>query len=216
MKKPYSGLKSSVNKPRGKSKAKDPYAKAKKYKGMESTAAKKNAKPKPKPKVKSRRIRILPLTGGHLVEQLPDTALSVRGLTLKQLYRNTPKMMRMNGEETTVKKLKRTKTKSLRPAVTAVCRHNDPYRPDATPRDHKTQIVGRDPDLKLSDRKQKVLVSCDCENFVYVWEYANAEHGASKIVYGNGEKPDFTNPSHSPGLCKHLSALAAKVIAGGY
>lgn len=213
----YKGIKSSV-KGKGKSKAKNPYAKSRKgYSGIESTAAsRKPSRTRTKSKTKSRRVRILPLKGGHLVEQLPETTLSIKGLTLKQLLANTPKMMKMNGEETTVKKFKRSKTKSLRPAITATCRHNDPFRPDAIPRDHETQIVGRDPDLKITDRKQKVLVSCDCENFVYTWEYANAKHGASKIVYGNGDAPGFTNPGESPGLCKHLTALAYQIIQKGY
>lgn len=211
----YKGIKSSVKKvitSIGKK-----ATKSKKYKGIESSSAKKATSAKPvKSKVKTRRVRILPLKGGNLVEQLPDTALSQKGLTLKQLLRNTPKMMRINGEETTVKKYKKTKTKSLRPAVTATCRHNDPFRPDAIARDHEVQVVGRDKDRKISDSKQRVLVSCDCENFVYMWEYANAEHGASKLVYGNGEAPVFTNPSHSPALCKHLVAVATKIIAKGH
>ena len=212
----YKGIKSSVR-GKGKSSSKNPYSKARtKYSGIESSAAANKPRKSRSVKSKSRRVRILPLKGGHLVEQLPETALSIKGLTLKQLLANTPKMMKINAEETTVKKMKRSKTKSLRPAITAVCRHNDPFRPDAVSRDHEAQIVGRDPDLKMTDRKQKVLVSCGCENFVYAWEYANAMHGASKIVYGNGDSPGFTNPGNSPGLCKHLTALAYKVISGGY
>lgn len=158
----YKGLKSSVR-GKGRTRSSNPYSKSKgQYKGIESTAATRKQRVRPRSATKQRYVRILPLKGGNLVEQLPETALTKRGMTLKQLLANTPKLMRVNGEETTVKKLKRTKTKSLRPAVTAVCRHNDPFRPQGVPRDHETQVVGRDPDLKLTDRKQKVLVSCDC------------------------------------------------------
>ena len=226
MPKPYSGIKSSVKK--NKSTAKRNAERAErarkstrktKYKGLESTAAKKAAKPKARPKntraQKVRQVRIMPLQGQTLVQQLPETALSKKGLTLKQLYRNTPRLMKENGAETTVKKFKRTKTASGLPAITALCRHNDPWRPDAIARDHKVQIIGRLHDYKISDRKQKVLVSCDCENFTYMWEFANAKHGAARIIYGNGERPDFTNPGETPGLCKHLIATADAIINKG-
>jgi len=221
----YTGIKSSVKKTKSPakrnaeraSKARTSTRKTK-YKGLESTAAK--AKPKKAATrttraQKVRQVRIMPLQGQNLVQQLPETSLSKKGLTLKQLYRNTPRLMKENGSETTVRKFKRTKTASGLPAVTATCRHFDTWRPDATPRDHKVTIIGRLHDLKISDRNQKVLVSCDCENNTYMWEYANAKYGAARIIYGNGDKPNFTNPGETPGLCKHLIATADAVISKG-
>ena len=59
------------------------------------------------------------------------------------------------------------------------------------------------------------VISHNCENWVFMWEYADAEHGAARIIYGNGEPPGFTNPGHAPGLCKHLLALADKMKING-
>lgn len=59
------------------------------------------------------------------------------------------------------------------------------------------------------------VISHNCENFVYMWEYADAEHGAARIIYGNGEPPNFTNPGSAPGLCKHLMALADLIKRNG-
>lgn len=56
------------------------------------------------------------------------------------------------------------------------------------------------------------VIAHNCENFVFVWEYANATVGASRLIYSNGEPPNFTNPMLAPGLCKHLIALAKIVM----
>ena len=59
------------------------------------------------------------------------------------------------------------------------------------------------------------VIAHNCENYVFTWEYANAAHGASRIVYGNGEPPVVTNPGLVPGLCKHLVAVATTLIKSG-
>lgn len=62
--------------------------------------------------------------------------------------------------------------------------------------------------VKFLDRKHKwVQVSCSCPDYLYRWEYANHMHGASEIIFGNGEPAGATNPENRPGLCKHLLAL---------
>ena len=65
--------------------------------------------------------------------------------------------------------------------------------------------------IKFLDKKLNVEVSCSCPDFIYRWEYANAQVGAAKIRYSNGDAPDSTNPGHKPGLCKHLLALRALI-----
>lgn len=74
-------------------------------------------------------------------------------------------------------------------------------------------------DITVPDIHQFVIdgsvISHNCENFVFTWEYANAAHGASRIVYGNGEPPVVTNPQLAPGLCKHLVAVATRLIKKG-
>lgn len=56
------------------------------------------------------------------------------------------------------------------------------------------------------------IIAHNCENFVYVFEYANAAHGASKLIYSNGQPPNFTNPALLAGCCKHLTAVAEYMI----
>lgn len=56
------------------------------------------------------------------------------------------------------------------------------------------------------------VIAHNCENFVFVFEYANATMGASRLIYSNGAAPHMTNPGFAPGLCKHLVALAKIAI----
>lgn len=63
-----------------------------------------------------------------------------------------------------------------------------------------------------------VWVSCDCENFRYVWETSLTATGNSSIIHSTGERPRKRNPRLRSGLCKHLykaSELAVKLKAGG-
>ena len=58
-----------------------------------------------------------------------------------------------------------------------------------------------------------VEVDCDCEDFRYVWAWADKQRGASKVGAGSlnqalNKAPKIKNKSNKPGLCKHL--LAAK------
>lgn len=56
------------------------------------------------------------------------------------------------------------------------------------------------------------VVAHNCEDYVFRWEWANASYGASRIIYGNGDAPVYTNPQFAYGLCKHLVALSVKII----
>lgn len=61
--------------------------------------------------------------------------------------------------------------------------------------------------IKFLNKKLDVKVSCSCPDYMYRFEWANAQLGASDIIYGNGDPPDVTNAEHRPGMCKHLLAL---------
>lgn len=199
----------------GKTKTSNPYAKTRKYKPIKSTSATKVRKTSSGLTKKVRPYRILPAKPNAIPKTLPVTSLSQRGLTLKYLLKNTPKMMRFNAEECSFKKWKVTKTKTGgRPAVVAKVVHNNQFKVDRE-RPHEVTFIGLKPDLKLGHRNQRIMVSCACENYLYMWEYANALHGAAKIIYGNGEPPTFTNPGNSPGLCKHATAVANRILAEG-
>lgn len=145
-------------------------------------------------------------------KQLPDTPLSRKGMTLRKLYRVTPRLFIENAKEVLVKSIKKRKTKSGMPVVTATAYTSDPFRPLRMRREHVVHVIGLDKTDKFDadistpiTEHKKVLVSCSCESYVYGGgEYANAAHGASRILYGNGKPPVVTNPKMSPFLCKHL------------
>jgi len=151
-------------------------------------------------------------------KQLPETEITKKGMPLRKLLRGTPRLMMNNSVDVEILELKRTKTRSGLPAIKAITVTNDPYRPTKVIRKHKTFIIGAELDAELNpadkpvNKQKKVICSCDCENFVFTFEYANAASGASRIVYGNGEPPVVTNPTMAPGLCKHLVAVATRLI----
>jgi hypothetical protein len=166
---------------------------------------------------KRKNIRVVPLKA-QVVEQLPETPLTQKGLTLKQLLRNTPRFRRETGEyEVTLSKVKKAKTTGAGlPALTAIAVHKDPFMPNKTIKKRPVYLIGLDSHDKPISKQRRVMVSCNCEDFVfYGGEYACALHGAAKIIYGNGEPPRITNPSNVPFLCKHLSALAYHAIKKG-
>lgn len=151
-------------------------------------------------------------------KQLPETELSKKGMTLRQLIRATPRLMLNNAVDVELLEKKLTKTRSGMPAIRAVTVTNDPWRPGKVRRKHNTFIIGAEldkennPVKKPINRHRKIIVSCACESYVFTFEYANAAHGASRIVYSNGEPPVMTNPQLAPGLCKHLVAVARLLI----
>lgn len=74
---------------------------------------------------------------------------------------------------------------------------------------HKVDILLRDgaklaPGTPMSAAGSNLLVSCSCENFMYMCEYALTKYNASWIRYCNGEPPRITNPGLVPLVCKHI------------
>lgn len=67
-------------------------------------------------------------------------------------------------------------------------------------------------------KAKRLLVGCDCEDWLYRFEYAmDKRWGASNgIQYGNAEYPEETNPSLNPGICKHLWVLLRFMKQKGY
>lgn len=52
-----------------------------------------------------------------------------------------------------------------------------------------------------------VWVSCSCNYFRYVCEWALTRYGSSDIIYSNGQPARFTNPRGIGTLCKHIYAV---------
>lgn len=135
---------------------------------------------------------------------------SEKGLSLKGLLRSTPPYVKMKSrDEVVIKKYTPGgRTKGGHPAITAICisnTHRAPVR-------HKLSIIGLDTDVKAVSRQKSVLVSCDCEDFMYTWEYALSTWGAARIKYCNGEPAVVKNPGNYPGMCKHLVAVAKLAV----
>lgn len=218
--KQYRGIRSSVRKTKSEARrmfeARQEQLKSLSARNIKAKPLKNSVKDGSHPPMPDRAVRIVPLKKiGTLVQQLPDTPITRKGMTLRQLMTKTPALMRNNSDDVQIETLSKKKTKSGLPVVVAKGYTVDPFRPKATRRVHELYIVGLDSQSTPISKQRRVLVSCSCENYCFVFEYANAYHGASKILYGNGQSPDFTNPGLLPGLCKHLYSLAEIVRERG-
>jgi hypothetical protein len=131
-------------------------------------------------------------------------------MKMDKLLKNTDAMRRANAKFVKVVNYKAGRDKDKRPTAMAKT-----YTP------HKYNLhyhVVNDPDKKryvsaitFLNPQLDVEVTCSCPDYVFSGaEYNNAQVGASKIRYGNGEPPDATK-SDRPSLCKHLVALRALV-----
>lgn len=212
-KKPYKGLTKSRSNTSGR---KSP-AKREAEKTRERMSEKKAVLHTSKRKGKERLAKGIPYKLKRLeampVRMLPETAASKRGMTLRQLVRGSPRLMFNNAVDVEAKKIIKKRTATGRPVIQGQMVTYDQWRTDRIRRVHDCHIIGMDDEQdKPVNRHRKVLVQCSCENFVYVFEYANASVGASRLIYSNGEPPLMTNPRLAPGCCKHLIALAIIII----
>lgn len=180
-----------------------------KYKPIASTSASKVMT-----KAQKRNV-LIETFQAKVVPQPPRTAKTNAGLSIAKILKNTPRMMHENGAECAIHAFKRNKTPIGLPVVQAKVEHRDTLRPNATRRIYNVTVIGLDDPNKPISKQKRVMLSCPCENFVYQWEYALAEHGAARIMYGNGEPPSFTNPGHLPGCCKHSVAVLKRIREQG-
>lgn len=120
-----------------------------------------------------------------------------KGVPLATVLKSTPNKITYNAMDVKVMRPKKSMTSFGAPELlfTTV---SDETASDEPPTKHLTvvRLVNRD--------KDRVWLSCNCDNFLYQWEYALAKHGGADIVYGNGEPAIVTNPKNIPGCCKHL------------
>lgn len=63
--------------------------------------------------------------------------------------------------------------------------------------------------------KGYVVLSCSCDDFLYMWEVALRKNGAARVEYSNGKLPQDKNPEMRPGCCGHLVALGKFLIQKG-
>lgn len=197
----------------------------KQYKPLKSSVKSTTSKSKTKPKAtvdESRRLSdakkysVSPKAmTPQISPQPPKTAISAKGMTLRQIYAHAPRMMKENGEEMVFKSYKKLKTPKGLPCIKAVVVHRDPFKPRMTDCPHEVTVIGIDTNLKPIGKQRRVFISCNCEDHCYTWEYALAAHGATHIIYGNGEPPVMKNPYQIPGCCKHCCGVIARIIREG-
>lgn len=147
------------------------------------------------------------------VKQLPETAMIRKGMTLRQLIKHTPYVFKHNAAYVEAARVDVKHTQTGRPVVYGRMVTYLPWEGGRIRRVHEAYLVGMGDDFKVPvNRHRKMLAQCGCESFVFTFEYANAANGCSRLIYSNGQPPNVTNPGLSPGLCKHLIALAKIAI----
>jgi hypothetical protein len=152
--------------------------------------------------------RLKPLQSMEVRQPNQDEMLR-KGMSLRQLVRATPRYFINSAVDVHLRKVQTKKTATGRPVLYGQAVTADHYRADRVRRIHEVYIVGMDDDdTKPVTRHKHVLIQCSCERYVYYFEYANAVHGAARLIYSNGNAPVVTNPGLAPGCCKHLIALA--------
>lgn len=224
MPKSYTGVTKSKKKKKKSDALKQKEAREKKAKDKykKKTGKKKPEVKKTKPKVnhydgmswKPQQLK------AHAPIMLPETELTRKGLNLRTIMRNTPKLFVNNAQFVGIIDIKKAKTKTRMPAIIATLLTDDPNQLGYTKVPRKCHIIGLDKDSegnpalkKPVNKHKRVLVQCSCQGYVYFGgEYANAVHGAARIIYGSGDPPLFTNPRMVPHGCKHLFALSKYII----
>lgn len=58
------------------------------------------------------------------------------------------------------------------------------------------------------EQKSPVWLTCDCEYWLYVCEYAVSRSKSTDIIHCNGQAPEITNSALRPFLCKHLYSIS--------
>jgi len=155
---------------------------------------------------------------------MPDTAKAKKGMSLNALIKNTPPYVKNRArDEVVIKKLSNTFTKGGMRAVRAVAVSTG----HKVPTPHVVTIIGLDTKagpvtgLKKMEvprlyRQKRLQVDCDCENFIYYWEFALWSYGAAKIKRCNGDRPEVTNPHLVPGTCKHIIEVLRTIKEKGF
>lgn len=136
--------------------------------------------------------------------------ISERGLTIRQLLTNVVPYVKRTGQDVYRTQIRRLRTKD---GTVYKCQTMTRVLGEK-PRKHDQEIRIVQGGTKASDPLTTLSVSCDCEGFCFVWEYALHRHGASPIKYSNGQPPHVTNGSLHPGICKHLYVILTNIFKG--
>lgn len=134
---------------------------------------------------------------------------SSSGLSIRKMSTTTPKFLHINSDDVNVLKVRKVIDKTtMLPAVKAVTQTQpNQYRRRPPKYDTVIHLMEDDPDIRITDKKTKVKVSCSCDFFTYYCEVPLYMRGAADILYSNGDYPHVTNPRAIPIVCKHLLSL---------
>jgi hypothetical protein len=130
-----------------------------------------------------------------------------KGMSITALIKSTPPYVKATArDEVILKKLGSTKTKGGHHVITGICKSRAKGS-----KPHKCSVIGLDKDLSKISKQKRVVVSCDCEFFMFYCEYALTTWGAARIKHSNGEPAVVRNPGNLPLVCKHLVKLLRAV-----
>lgn len=188
---------------------------------MAKVSKKKPATRSEKKKVKASKgtkVKVVPKDEAPAKKKKPATARELtraeKGMTLTALIKNTPAYVKSLARDTvTLKKLQSAKTKGGHHAIKGVCKSD---KGEGSGRPHKCSVIGLDKDQDVMSKQKRVIVSCECEFFLFYCEYALTTWGAARIKYSNGEPATVRNPANVPLVCKHLVKLLRAVKEHGY
>jgi hypothetical protein len=120
--------------------------------------------------------------------------------SIDQLIRLTPRSRRENAAAVHVIGAQRVRRRHGGIEIITMTVENGTRRHHQEIRVVNTQWTG----LFMDPRNGGVIVTCDCADWMYMFEWVMAQHGAAEIKHGNGDPPHFKNPNMTPGICKHL------------
>ena len=104
---------------------------------------------------------------------MPESALTLKGLSLKALIRSTPRLFINNAIDVDYHRVTKLKTKTGKPTVKGIMWTRDKWRPHKARRYHETFLIGLDEKQdKPIHLHKRIIAQCDCENYYYTFEYA--------------------------------------------
>ena len=128
-------------------------------------------------------------------QSLAASAKIIVGLKIPTLMKNTPEKSVLRAKDVKIVTRFSGTTGTDTPTLRFVTKSKFPTTAHVPPT-HQTivKMVGKD----------RVWISCECEDFSFRWEYALTQHKASSIIHSNGEPAVIRNPKNIPGVCLHL------------
>ena len=82
------------------------------------------------------------------------------------------------------------------------------------PRKHRQRVYPADDNYEGEKLFEcdNIKISCDCEDWMFTWEFVQARKGNADMIYCNGQPPVLKNPRLYPGLCKHLIVIMSFIM----